>query len=128
MLSTDPIDLALDADGDLDVATGLTRGLAAVVQGCRVRLSMFRGEWFLDLSAGVPYLPRDGVSEAEAILGQRFNDTKARAAFRQALLATPGVVAVLQLDLDFQTGERRLTATWRVRTEFGDSPVEVLAM
>ena len=120
-LITDSIDLPLDADGDLDVFAPLTSGLAGVAQSVRVRLLLFKGEWFANLDAGIPYLPRDGVTESEAILGQRFSDTKIRAAFRTAILSAPSVTSLPRLDVTFDAATRTLRVSWRAITTFGDT-------
>jgi hypothetical protein len=122
-LINDPIDLLLDADGDLVVTDDLafSRGLESVAQGVRIRVQRFRGEWFLDLNAGVPYLENDRVSESEALLGQRYNESKARTAFRDAILSAPGVRELTELSVTFDARTRRLTVSWRVTTEFGDT-------
>jgi hypothetical protein len=122
VLSTDPIDLLLDADGDLDVSAGLqfSTGAAAVSQGIRIRIQMFRGEWFLDLDAGVPY--------HQDLLGAKFNDTRARAAFRDAIVSAPGVAALLSLTVAFNRSTRVLDVAWKVRTEFDDTIEDTLAL
>jgi hypothetical protein len=65
-LLTDPIDLLLDDNNDLVFRDGdlvFSTGIEAVVQACRIVMQMFRGEWFLNLDAGLPYW--------ESILGQK---------------------------------------------------------
>ena len=110
---TDPIDLLLDADGDLVVGTdlSLSSGVAAVTQGIRVRLLTFRGEWFLDLDSGVPYY--------QEILGKKFDQQRAHAAFREAILATPGVNELLSLVVTFDSPTRELRVLWKANTVFG---------
>lgn len=126
-LSTEPIDLALDASGtDLVMPPRFTRGLEAVAQGIRIRLRRIRGEWFLDRDAGVPYLATDIVPESEALLGQKFNALKARAAVRNELVKAPGVVELLALAVSFESTSRTLRIEFRVRTEFGDSELETV--
>jgi hypothetical protein len=132
LLATDPVDLALGPDGDLALdASGspyLVSGLDAVVQTCRMSLQLIRGEWFLDLQQGVPYFENQTVTEDQALLGQVFDERKALVAFRDALLAAPGVVEVLQLSVSFDNSVRTLAVTWAVRTQFGDTPADTLAV
>jgi hypothetical protein len=124
-LSTDPIDLALDASGtDLVMPPRFARGIEAVVQEIKIRLRRVRGEWFLDRDAGVPYLPTDIVPEGEALLGQKFNAVKARTAIRDELVKSPGVVELLALAVSFEGATRTLRVEFRVRTAFGDSDLE----
>jgi hypothetical protein len=111
----DPIDLAFADDGDLAVTSdlSLTAGLQAVEQGIRLRVEAIKGEWFLNLAFGVPYF--------EDILGQKFDQNKVHAAFRNAIMSAPGVLSVLELSASFSYSTRVLLVTWRVNTQFGDT-------
>lgn len=113
-------DLALDpATGDLAISGGRLRltepGAESVAQKLRVRLRLFRGEWFMDTSVGVPYytdvLGRHPLSAVEALL-------------RQAIVTCPGV-----LGLDsfvFAVGADRVaTLTFTVRAVDAAEPVTV---
>lgn len=114
------VDWAIDLDtGDLLFPLRYTTGLQAVAQGIRIRLLSFKGEWFADLDDGVPYLARDGVTAAEAILGQKYDEDKALAAFRKAILTAPGVNELSGLVLTFNATTRSLTVSFNVRTSFG---------
>lgn len=129
MLSTDPVDWALDPlTGDLVVPIRYTRGLEAVAQGIRFRLRLVRGEQFMDLDAGVPYLPGNGVDPTLVILGNRFDPVRAEAAFRAAILRTPGVRLIESLAIGFENRTRTLTATIVVIAGFDDTPDERLTM
>lgn len=129
LLSTQPLGLRLTDDGDL--YRGTTRmemiaGIDAVVQAVRVRLQFYRGEWFADLGAGVPYLERDGVPASAALLGQHFSRAKAVAAFRAAILDTPGIVEILSLVVAFDGATRSLSVTWSALCVFGETDLETL--
>lgn len=122
MLETEPRDLLLDADNDLVIGSDLSfsSGLAGVVQSCRIALQMFRGEWFLDLDAGIPYW--------DQILGQRADVAIAiaRDEYRRELLEVEDVLAVLKLEVSFENSTRTLRIRWQVDTEFGETPVEII--
>jgi hypothetical protein len=121
-LETDPQDVALDTDGDILLdAEGLhfVSGMAAIIQAVRIRLLMFRGEWFLNQDIGVPYF-EELIGDASKRPGV---EERARAAFGAAILDTPGVVTVLKLDVAINPSTRKMTVTWQARTAFGDSPV-----
>ena len=120
MLSTDPIDFLLDDDGDIVIPLQFSRGLPAVAQALRIRVLLFRGEWFLNLDTGVPYLENDVVEESAALLGQVFDAVKARAMFRDAILSAPNVTELRALDVIFDGATRVMTVSWKVRTVFGD--------
>lgn len=130
MLATDARDLLLDADGDLVMGADLefASGLSAVAQAVKIVVQTFRGEWFLDLDFGVPYFERDGVPASEALLGQRFNETKARAAFRDAILSVDGVDSLEELNVTFNVSTRRLDVTWRTLTVFGETSEDTLEL
>lgn len=113
------VDWELDADGDLIIPLRYTRGLAAVAQGIRIRVQMFKGEWFLDLGAGVPYLENDSVAEVDALLGQRFDQPKALSAFRRAISFAPYVESILNLGVSFIGATRTLNVEWRVKSALG---------
>lgn len=129
LLATDPVCFARDVSGDLDLPLRLASGLEAVAIGVRSRLLLFAGEWFLDLDAGVPYLPGLGVEERAALLGQRYDAVRTRAVFRREILATPGIVALTSLQTSFDGALRRLSVAWRARCAFGelDDQLEVAA-
>lgn len=123
MLETDPIDLALDDDGDLLIdADGLhlTSGITGVVQAVRIRLLLFKNEWFMNLDAGVPYY--------EEILGEKFNEPLLRQRLSEAIKDTPGVVEILSLVIQYSGTTRRVGVTWSVRCEFGDTPADLLEL
>ncbi len=106
---------------DLEFPLRLISGLEAVAVGCRTRVMMCRGEWFLDLSVGIPYLPTsDGaVPENQAILGGKFNHVAIRQAFLQELMSVPGVVDVPTLRVSFDGATRNLEVIWVARAQFG---------
>lgn len=120
MLLTSFRDLLLGADNDLVVDTDLhfTSGVIGVIQACRIRLSMFQGEWFLNLIAGIPYF--------QDILGKKpaIGIIATKVQFRAALLAVEDVTDVLQMDVTFDGPSRTLTAKWQVQTTFGDTAVQ----
>lgn len=125
MLSTDRIGLLLDADGDLDVFA-LSRGewstgLDAVAQGIQARIQLVKGEWFLDLDAGVPWFEGENVPSAEAIIGGRFDANRVRDLISTEILATPNVRSIVKLSVDFSPSTRVVVVSFKVRTAFGDT-------
>ncbi len=130
LLEADPVDWELDDNNDLIIPLRYTSGIAAVAQGIRIRLQLWRGEWFLDLDAGMPYLPtEDGaVPESAAILGQKFDSVKARTAVRREILSTPGVVDIPELRITFDGPTRALGIEFRAKTAFGDTDLEVITL
>lgn len=132
VLSTDPLDLLLDSSGDLVIENGdlvLTKAgdnPGGVGQLIREALLLVRGEWFLDLDAGMPYFERDGVTADQAILGQAYSPAKTEAVFRAALAAVPGVGSVDSVSTSYEPTTRALTVAWTVTTSFGDTVTDTL--
>lgn len=124
-LSTDPVTLRCDANGNLDPlalysASPFDAGLTAFRTGVRTRLRMVVGEWFLNLDAGLPLFERDGVNTNEVILGNRFDLARTRAPILDALLSTPGALAVSTLEISFDRSARLLSIFFRVQCVFGE--------
>lgn len=105
--------LALDDDGDLDLSSGtvtLVSGVDAVAQRIRGRLRLWRGEWFADLTVGVPCL---------TFLGQKNAAGRAESVLRQAIANCPGVASLLSFSLAFDAAARHATVVFRARTTDG---------
>ena len=104
------VDLELDKDGDLllDGDLSFTRGLCAVAQGINLRVRTFQGEWFLDLSLGVPYF--------QEILGFKFNEIRIDSIFRDVITDAPGAENLIQLVSTFSASTRLLNVSWEVDT------------
>ena len=105
-----PIALLTDGySGDLDLSQGLrlTSDLRTyVAQQLDNRLSLFVGEWFLDLRLGIPYWER--------IIGQKPDLLLLRTLFLRAIRETPGVASVPKLELAFDRAARTLTVEGEV--------------
>ncbi len=124
MLSTDPVGFLLDADGDLDISAGrlqFAAGLVAFIQGANARILLIKGEWFLDREAGVPVVENDFVRPSEALVGQRFDEQKARRAFTSAISGTPGFGSLTSMAIVLDKVTRELAVTWSAQTAFGDT-------
>ncbi len=118
MLETDPVDIALDSNDDLDVNFHLISGLEGVAQLCRIAVQTFMTEWFANLDEGVDWF---GL-----ILGKPFNENVVRAELRRVLLTVPNVTEVLAVLPAFNSSTRVLTIRWQTRTVWGDTPVDTL--
>lgn len=125
-LETDPVDF-LFVDGDMVITDDIffTSGLPGIVQGVEIVLKFFKGEYFLDLDAGVPYLEREGVLAAEAILGQKFDSQKAKEAIRPLILGVPGILSITALETVFVSSTRATTIDWGADTVFGEAVATV---
>lgn len=126
----DPIDLALDTDGDILIDTDLhfSSGVDGVAQAIQIAVSMFAGEWFDDLDEGIPYFLREGVNPGLVILGAKFRAARVLAVFRPVILGVAGVASIDSINATFDRTTRKLTVTWVVRTVFGDTIADSLAL
>lgn len=119
-LLTEPVDIALDIDGDLEVTNDarLVAGSEGVKQLISVALQLFKGEWFLDLNSGMPYW--------QDILGRKFDEATLRAAVRDAILGVAGVSEIVKLTVTWDGTTRTAAIAWRVQTSFGDTVEDTL--
>lgn len=95
-------DLKLSKLGDLDLdAQGratLIGGAEQIAQQIRLTLSIFLGEWFLDISFGVPYF--------ENILGKGRTKSEIEAIVRKKVRDVPGVVTVGEVVIEMNAKDR----------------------
>lgn len=89
-------DLYFDANNSLVLA----HDALAVGQHARQRLQTFAGEWFLDKTAGVPWLTQ--------ILGQGYDPALAEAVVKASLLGTDGVTEITSFSVTFGKDRRGL--------------------
>lgn len=97
-LALDPVtnDLFLRPDGSLAVA----REAEAVGQHVRQRLQTFEGEWFLDTTAGVPWL--------DEVLGASYDPALAESLVKAEILETQGVTEITTFSVRFNRATRGL--------------------
>lgn len=93
-----PADLYLDSSGSLAVV----RDTEAVGQHVRQRLMTHEGEWFLDRTAGVPWV-RD-------ILGHGYDPVLAESVLKAEILDTDGVTEITSFSVRFDVEVRGLSA------------------
>ncbi len=102
-------DLYLDANGQI----AFVHDAEAVGQHARCRLMTHRGEWFLDTTAGTPWLDR--------ILGKRADLTLAESVIKAAIKGTDGVSEITSFDLRYRAATRGLDlVSATVKTIFGE--------
>lgn len=97
-LAIDPTtnDLFLDGSNNLGVVTGAK----AVGQHIRQRLMTYRGEWFLDTTAGVPWL--------DEIMARRYDPALAEAVVKAEILDTDAVTEITSFSVGFVRDVRQL--------------------
>lgn len=113
---------ALTSTGDMKFGNGgsdfLVNSPAAVAQLVETGLLLWRGEWFLDLTVGTPYMTD--------VLGY---GTKALydIAIQNQVLGTQGVTGISSYSSTFNSAARSLTVTMTVQTQFGETgPITVV--
>lgn len=82
-----------------------------VAQRIRIRLNFWRGEWFLNLESGTPYL--------DAVFEKGIPESTIRSVFSQLLLGTEGVAAVDSMDVTVDRATRALALTFVARLQDG---------
>lgn len=108
------LDLALNAkthdialNGDVMFIDDVER----VAQQIKIQLLTFLGEWFLDVTHGVPYL--------EYVLVKNPNFTLIRELFREQILKVDGVNNLVSIDIDFESATRKMLLNYEAETEYG---------
>lgn len=123
MLSTDGVCFALDDNGQLRVPLVRIAGVDAVRQGVNSRIKLFKREWFLDQSEGVPWIEDEDNQTDDFILGAAYNEEKARYHVRKAILSTPATSAEgLTMTLVYDGTSRTLDIEYNVNAVFEDVP------
>lgn len=89
-------DVYLDTDGSLV----MVNDALAVGQHVRQRLKTYRGEWFLDTTAGVPWL--------EQIFGRAFDAALGEAVVKGEIFDTLGVTQITTFSIRFLRDVRAL--------------------
>lgn len=109
----------LDADGDYvfggQQADFLTNEPEAVAQAVLTRLRLLRGEWFLDVTEGMPW--------ATDVLGKYTGGTY-DAAIRQCILGTRGVAEMTGYASAVDAETRALTVAATINTIYGTITVQ----
>ncbi|QHM71268.1 hypothetical protein [Mixta intestinalis] len=94
--------------------TWLINSPEAVAQAVKTRLALWRGQWFLDTTAGTPW--------RQTVLGKPYTDAYYMA-LRQRILSTPGVREILSFTVNRNPDTRRITFTARISTLYGETSV-----
>lgn len=108
------ISKALNAQNDIFVENGSFRTTsdgAEVAQHVRTRLQFFEGEWFLDLSAGIPWI--------QDIFTRPANLVRAETLIKNEITTTPGVLRLIEFEVNFDNASRRMFITGSAQTDFG---------
>lgn len=100
-------DIVVTADRDVFFIDNAER----VAQQIKIQLLTMLGEWFLDITHGVPYL--------EYILVKNPNFELIRQILKEQIQNVDDVEAVNSLELDYDSHQRRLSVTYAAETNYG---------
>lgn len=107
-----------DDDGDYTFSQGddtwLINSPEAVAQAIKTRFLLWYGQWFLDSTAGTPWI--------QSVLGKQKPETY-NLAIRQHILETQGVNSIVSFTTDLNTKTRRVTFTATIDTIYGTTTV-----
>lgn len=108
----------LDIDGDYTLGTVSDFHIdtsEAVAQAVKTRLSLWVGEWFLDITEGMPW--------NEQVLGKRLRGKNYDAAIRQRILETEGVLELADYTSTLDPNTRALSVAATITTEYGTTQI-----
>lgn len=113
--------LTLDTH-DLDISNfdlSIVEGADSVAQNVKIRLLFFRGEWFLDTTAGLPFYTD--------ILVKNPNLANIDSIIKAEISETPEVNEITIYSSNFIRSQRKLNVEFTLNTEYGLIPIsEVL--
>lgn len=108
-IDQDTGDVYLGEDGNIAMVTDAH----AIGQHVRQRLGAYEGEWFLDTTAGVPWL--------NEILGKAYDPAIAEALVKAEILDTDGVTEITSFSVGFDRRSRGLMIrSVEVATEYDE--------
>ena len=93
----------------------LTNSPEAVAQAVLTRLLLWKGEWFLDTTAGTPYL--------QDIVG-KFSQSRYDSAIKSRILGTQGVKEILKYQSTMNRDTRQLSVSVTLSTVYGTTTIE----
>jgi hypothetical protein len=84
-------------------------------QNIRIRLQFYKGEWFLDTEAGVPYFEDILIKNPDLIEVDRI--------FKVAILEAPEVDRITEFSSSFDSSNRTYSVTFRAVSIYGEEIV-----
>lgn len=86
-------------------------GIEAIKQKVKLRLRMFLGEWFLDISQGVGWIQNIFIKNPDMVIVNTL--------IKKAILETEGVEGLISFDLSINKQTRTLTVNFKAQTVYG---------
>lgn len=104
------MDIQLDNTGDLLIShfgiSTTTDAVSALVQRLKIKLQLFKGEWFLNTNAGVPYF--------QEIFVKGFDQAYVDTIFRSIIINTTDVKSLQKYSSSFDRTNRKFSFTFTV--------------
>lgn len=115
-LALDPVthDLVLDAAGNLKVVTDNE----AIAQHAKQRLLFYRGEWFLDVTAGMPWF--------QNVYVRPHNPAVIESVIKREILDTPGVAELSSFSMDINERKRSIEVLEATALSTLDKELEII--
>jgi hypothetical protein len=121
----------LDENGDMQFGHGSGdvwfNTADGVGQAVKTRLMLFRGEWFLDITEGMPWggIPlNDQVVTQGQVLGSHTSDTR-DFAIKDRVLSTPGVLSIIDYSSAIDASTRAFSASMKISTIYGAVGIKI---
>lgn len=120
-------DIKIDkVTGDIVIQDGDVVTIAdedVIIQNVSVTLQTFSGgdDWEFDPTLGAPWF-RDKQTGRVILGNNQIPDVEA--ILKAVISGVEGVEEIVQFGLDYDNADRRLTVEFKIRTEFGVSPIE----
>lgn len=108
----------LDENGDI-VTSGVifAEKAEAIAQTISTRLKLFTGEYFRDITEGVPWFEKTDGSEG--ILSKGYSLSEIESLLRNTIANTDGVLTILTFSTDFDNDKRQFVVQATAATEYG---------
>lgn len=106
---------ALNINNDIIYESGkfkTVENAAETVQYIRSKLLLYKGEWFLNINAGIPYF--------QEIFTRPVNLANIESIFKSTILNTPNINKLVEFSMDYKKSpNRKLTITFSAETTYG---------
>lgn len=109
-------DLRMGQDNELVLVNGdlvlTTTDMDNIYQNIKQNLRIFKGEWFLDRTLGLPYF--------ESILIKNPNSALVATLYKNKILETKGVTKLNAFSMEFDSASRQLSVTFEATITTGE--------
>jgi hypothetical protein len=114
------LDFLSNSDGDIAIVNGdfaLVDGTDEIVQFLQQSLRLFLAEWFLDQTLGFPYF--------DEVFIKNPNPVTLDSLFKIYILECPGILELVEFNLDYDASTRDVSITGVIRAEDGNADFSV---